>query len=167
MNFAALKTLQPLINHFQLIMETNQENINIEIGKETLKNLNIIRKWAMFLAIIGFIFLGLIIVIGIIAGTFLTAFSTGGTSLGIPESLMFVLFFVLVLIIYFPLHFLFRFAKHTSKAVSTLDKQDLHKAFKNLRYYFAFLGALIIIVLVVYLVALVVVGTSMAFLKGL
>jgi MFS family permease len=121
----------------------------------------------MFLAIIGFIFLGLFIVIGIIAGTFLTAFNTGEKSLGIPESLMFVIFFILVVIIYFPLHFLFRFSKHTSKAVSTNDKQELHKAFKNLKFYFAYLGVLIIIVLILYIVALVLVGTSMAFLKGL
>jgi len=148
-------------------METSLENKKIEIGEEALQNLNNTRKWTMFLAIIGFIFLGLFIVIGIIAGTFLTAFNTGEKSLGIPESLMFVIFFVLVVIIYFPLHFLFRFSKHTSKAVSTNDKQELHKAFKNLKFYFAYLGILIIIVLILYIVALVLVGTSMAFLKGL
>jgi len=148
-------------------METSLENKKIEIGEEALQNLNNTRKWTMFLAIIGFIFLGLFIVIGIIAGTFLTAFNTGEKSLGIPESLMFVIFFVLVVIIYFPLHFLFRFSKHTSKAVSTNDKQELHKAFKNLKFYFAYLGVLIIIVLILYIVALVLVGTSMAFLKGL
>lgn len=148
-------------------MEKDVENRKVEIESETLKYLNTARKWAMFLAIIGFIFLGLFVVLGIIAGTFLTAFNTGETSLGIPESVMFVIFFALVVIIYFPLHFLFRFSKHTSKAVSTQDKKEFHKAFKNLKFYFAFIGVLIIIVLVFYLVALVVVGTSMAFLKGL
>ena len=45
-------------------METPLENKKIEIEQETIKHLNTTRKWAMFLAIIGFIILGLIIIIG-------------------------------------------------------------------------------------------------------
>jgi hypothetical protein len=44
-------------------METPLENRKIEIGQETLNHLNTTRKWAMFHAIIGFIFLGLILII--------------------------------------------------------------------------------------------------------
>jgi MFS family permease len=148
-------------------METSLENRKIEIGQETLNKLNTTRKWTMFLAIIGFIFLGLFIVIGVIAGTFLSAFNSGKTGLGIPESLMFVIFLVLAVICFFPILFLFRFSKHTANAVLTLDKQELHKAFKNLKSYFVYLGVLIIIVLTFYVVALIVAGTSMAFLKSL
>ena len=148
-------------------METTQEIRKIEIDQATLKTLNATRKWAMFLAIIGFIFLGLIIVIGLIAGTFLTAFNSGEKSLGIPESLMFLPILFLAVIYFFPVLFLFRFSKHTAHAVQTLDKQKLHKAIKNLKFYFAYIGILIIIVFSFYIVALIVAGTSMAFLKGL
>jgi len=148
-------------------METNPEIRKIEIDQETLKNLNTTRKWAMFLAIIGFIFLGLIIVIGLIAGTFLTAFNSGEKSLGIPESLMFVPILLLAVIYFFPVLFLFRFSKHTAHAIQTLDKQELHKAIKNLKTCFAYIGIMIIIVFSLYIVALVVAGSSMAFLKGL
>jgi uncharacterized membrane protein len=148
-------------------METPLENRKIEIGQETLKNLNTTRKWAMFLAIIGFILLGLIIVIGLIAGTFLTAFNSGEKSLGIPESLMFVPILLLAVIYFFPVLFLFRFSKHTAHAIQTLDKQELHKAIKNLKICFAYIGIMIIIIFSLYIVALIVAGSSMAFLKGL
>ncbi|MGA2405405.1 MAG: hypothetical protein ABSF81_01470 [Bacteroidales bacterium] len=148
-------------------METPLENRKIEIDQETLKNLNTTRKWAMFLAIIGFILLGLIIVIGLIAGTFLTAFNSGEKSLGIPESLMFVPILLLAVIYFFPVLFLFRFSKHTAHALQTLDKQELHKAIKNLKICFAYIGIMIIIVFSLYIVALIVAGSSMAFLKGL
>jgi len=148
-------------------METNPEIRKIEIGQETLKNLNTTRKWAMFLAIIGFILLGLIIVIGLIAGTFLTAFNSGEKSLGIPESLMFVPILLLAVIYFFPVLFLFRFSKHTAHAIQTLDKQELHKAIKNLKICFAYIGIMIIIIFSLYIVALIVAGSSMAFLKGL
>jgi hypothetical protein len=148
-------------------METPIENKKIEIEPETLKHLNATRKWAMFLAIIGFIFMGLMIVIGLIAGTFLTAFNSGEKGLGIPESLMFVPVLLLAVIYFFPVLFLFRFSKHTSHAIQTLDKLAFHKAIKNLRYYFAYIGILIIIIFSLYVVVLIVAGSSMAFLKGL
>ena len=148
-------------------METTLENRKIEIAQETLNNLNTTRKWTMFHAIIGFIFLGLFIVIGVITGIFLSAFNSGATSMGIPESLLEVIFIILAIVYFFPVLFLFRFSKHTAHAVQTLDKQELHKAFQNLKSYFAYLGVLLIIVLSFYIVALIVTGTSMAFLKGL
>jgi hypothetical protein len=148
-------------------MDAPLENTKIEIEPETLKQLNSTRKWAMFLAIIGFIFLGLIVIIGIIAGTFLTAFNTGENGLGIPESLMFIPFLLLAAIYFFPVLFLFRFSKHTSHAILTLDKMELHKGIKNLKLYFAYIGILIIIVLSFYAIILIVAGSSMAFLKGL
>ncbi len=148
-------------------METNPEPRKIEIDEQTLKYLNTTRKWAMFLAIIGFIFVGLIIIIGLIAGTFLTAFNSGEKGLGIPESLMFIPVLFIALIYFFPVLFLFRFSKHTSHAIHTLDKQVLNRAIKNLKLYFAYIGILIIIVLLIYIIALIVAGTSMAFLKGL
>jgi hypothetical protein len=148
-------------------METNPEVRKIEIDEVTLKYLNTSRKWAMFLAIIGFIFVGLIIIIGLIAGTFLTAFNSGEKGLGIPESLMFIPVLIIALIYFFPVLFLFRFSKYTSQAIHTLDKLILNKALKNLKSYFAYIGILIIIVLSIYIITLIVAGTSMAFLKGL
>jgi hypothetical protein len=148
-------------------MEAPLENRKIEIEQETLKHLNTTRKWAMFLAIMGFIFLGLIIIIGLLAGTFLTAFSSGEKGLGIPESFMFIPILLIALVYFFPVLFLFRFSKHTSHAIQHLDKLELHKALKNLKYFFAYLGVLIIIVFSLYIVVLIVAGSSMAFLKGL
>lgn len=148
-------------------MEAPIENKRIEIEPDTLAHLNTARKWAMFLAIIGFIFLGLLIVIGLIAGTFLTTFNSGEKGLGIPESLLFVPVLLMAVIYFFPVLFLFRFSKHTSHAVLTLDNLEFHKAIKNLKYYFAYIGILLIIVLALYIVVLIVAGSSLAFLKGL
>ena len=148
-------------------MEVPLEIRKIEIDQDTLKHLNTARKWAMFLAIIGFIFLGLIVVIGLMAGTFLTAFSTGEKGLGIPDSLMFIPVLFLGLVYFFPVLFLFRFSKHTSHAVQTLDKMEFHKAIKNLKSCFVYIGVLLIIILSLYIVVLIVAGSSLAFLKGL
>lgn len=148
-------------------METNPEVRKIEIEQKTLDNLNTIRKWTMFIAIIGFILLGLLLIVGLIAGTFLSTFKLGETGLGIPESLGLIVFFVVAVIYFFPVFFLFRFSKHTGNAIQTLNKEELHKAFKNLKSYVVYLGVLIIMGLSFYVMALIFAGSAIAFLKGL
>jgi hypothetical protein len=148
-------------------METNPESKKIEIGEESLNHLNTTRKWAMFLAIMGFIFLGIMILVGLIAGIFLSAFKSEMDSSGLTGIMMGVFILIMAAVYFFPLLYLFRFSKFTANAVQTLDKQELYKAIKNLKSYFVYIGILIIIVLAVYAVALVVAGTSMAFLNGL
>lgn len=148
-------------------METPPENLKLDIEQPTLKQLNTARKWAMFLAIVGFIFLGIMIVVGLIAGTFLKTFSSGENSFGISDSLMIVPIIIISIIYFFPVLFLFRFSKYLSRAIQNLDKLQFHKAIKNLKLYFAYIGILIIIVLSIYIVILIVAGSSVAFLKGL
>jgi len=146
-------------------MEQNPENKSIEIGQDTLKYLDTTRKWTMFFAIIGFIFLGLILIFGILAGTFLSVFKSSEMGSGIPQVLVFVIIIIMALIYYFPVMFLFRFSKHTTNAVQTLSREELHKAFKYLKYYFVYIGVLLIAVLLIYFIGLVVAGASMTFLK--
>lgn len=148
-------------------MEPNPEIKKIEIGQETLKHLSNLRKWTMFLAVSGFIFLGLIITLGIITGTFLTAFNHSDKIAGVPDYLVMAFFIGLGLINFFPVIFLFRFSKHTSNALSTLESKEMHIAIKYLKRFFVYLGILLIVVISLYLVSLIMAGAVAAFLKGL
>lgn len=148
-------------------METPIENRTIEIDAKTLTQLNRTRKWAMFLAIINFIFLGMIIVFGLLAGTFFKIFNYGEDGNSIPGFLTFIPVAVVALVYFFPVLFLFRFSKKAALAIVTLDKTELHSAIKNLKLYFAYIGILIIIVFFIYFSVLFIAGSSVAFLKGL
>jgi hypothetical protein len=148
-------------------METTTEIRKIEIEQDTLKDLDSTRKWTMFFAILGFIGIGIIVIAGLFAGVFLTVFKTSAGKLGISEGLVFAFVALSAIIYFFPVLYLFLFSKHTANAVKTLDKQELKKAFKNLRRYYVYIGILIIVVLVIYIVAFVAAGASVAFLKDL
>ena len=148
-------------------MKRSPEIRKIEMDEKILKYLNTIRKWAMFLAIIGFIILGLIIIIGLIAGTFLTVFNLEGKGLGVPESLMFIPILFIGILYFLPGLFLFRFSKHAGHTVQTLDKEELRKAFRSLKSYFVYTGVLIILVLFCYIAVIIFEGPSLSFLKGL
>jgi len=148
-------------------METPSEERKIEIGAEALNHLNSAWKWTMFLSILGFIFLGLLIIAGVVTSTFLTAFKTQEANLGIPESLMIIILIVIAAIYFFPVFFLFRFSRNTRDAIQTLDKKKLEKAFRNLRIYFTYIGIMVIVILSIYFVTLLAAGASMSFLKGM
>jgi hypothetical protein len=147
-------------------MQNQKEHGRIEIGQDTLKILNTIRKWTMFLAVSGFIFLGLILMLGIITGTFLSAFNQSDNTPGVPDMLLIGGFLVAALIVFFPILFLFRFSKHTSNAVATLDGREMHKAVKNLKRFFLFIGIYLIMLIIAYFIALLFFGASTSLLKG-
>ena len=147
-------------------MEKNEEK-KIEIGQDTLNILNATRKWTMFLAILGFIGIGVLLGAGVVTGLFLSVFNTTNTNLGFPESLVIIIVIVIALISFFPVLYLFRFSKHTTEAVRTHDKEKLHEAFWNLKAYYFYVGILIIVVLVLYLVFFIALGASVPFIKNL
>jgi hypothetical protein len=139
----------------------------IEMGPDTLRNLNATRRWTMFIAVFGFIFLGLILMLGIITGTFLTAFSHSDKIPGVPDVLLIGSFFGLALILFFPILFLFRFSKYASNAVLTLEPRELHKAVKYLKLFFLFVGIILIILILAYFAAILFFGISTSAFKVL
>jgi integral membrane sensor domain MASE1 len=148
-------------------MDTISEENKIEISSEALDNLNVTWRWTTFLSVLGFIFLGLIIVAGIATSLFLTVFKTQQTNLGIPESLMMVVFVIIGILCYFPVFFLFRFSKNIRDAIQNHDQRKLAKGFRNLRLFFAYFGILVILIISVYLILLLFAGASISILKGI
>jgi heme/copper-type cytochrome/quinol oxidase subunit 2 len=147
-------------------METNSGEKKILIDNGTLKNLNSIRKWTTFLSIMGFIFLGLIIVAGMATGLFLTTFKTREATMGIPESLVISLLLIAGTIYFFPVFFLFRFSRSIRDAIQNTDQQKFEKGLRNLRLFFTYLGIILILVLSIYVMALIFAGSTLSFLQG-
>lgn len=148
-------------------MENIQDESKLEIGTESLSNLNSVWRWTMFLSVLGFIFLGLLIVAGLAASLFLTTFKSREATFGIPESLMIIIFIIIAAIYFFPVFFLFRFSKNIRDSLHNLDSGKLSKGFRNLRLYFTYIGVMVIVVLSIYIVLLFFAGASMSFLKGI
>jgi hypothetical protein len=161
-------------------MENDQETRKIEIGQESLGYLETMRKWTMFLAILGFIGVGIMIIFGLIFGIFMSAFSSkipgiegvegiGSTgTIGSIAGIIILIFMVVFAVIYFfPLLFLIRFSRHTGNAIAKLDANELQLGLKNMRNYWQYIGILIIVFISLYLVAFIFFGASLAMLKGL
>jgi len=149
-------------------MENTPEIKKIELEEDSLKDLDTTRKWSMFIAILGFIAIGILVILSLVTGVFLSVFKSGDLQLGAGESvLIFGLLLVFAVIYLFPVLYLYRFSKHAGHAVRTRDNIHMKKAFRYLRKYFVYIGILAIVVLAIYLIAFIISGASLAFLKDL
>lgn len=146
-------------------METDPGKTKLELEKEAMVHLSVARKWSMFLARLGFIFLILLIILGAATGAFLTIFSTGAEGIGLPGAALIVLLLILGIFYVLPVFYLWYFSRNMERALKTLDKGYLQKAFRDLRYYFVYLGVLAIVTITMYIVIIGVGGALMAFLK--
>ncbi len=117
-------------------------------------------KWARFLAIVGFVMIGFMVLIGLFAGSFmgmvlakqssLTGMPVNG-ALGAFGALYTVLFLLIALFYFFPTLYLYRFASRTLKTVDgPFDGAVFSSGLDSLRKLFAFMGVLTLIVLCVY-----------------
>jgi hypothetical protein len=161
-------------------MENNQDNRKIEIGPESLNHLNGIRKWAMFFVILGSIVLGIVLIIGLAFGTFMSAFTSGltgneslqaiqasksaGDFTGIIIIAAIILFGVIYLI---PVLYLAKFSRHTAHAIAHLDADELQLGFKNLKRYCIYMGIVIIISISIYLLSFIFLGSTLSQIKGI
>ena len=132
---------------------SNTSLFSLSVEPATKAHLSEAAKWARFLAIIGMIFLGLMVVAGLFVATTVSTinqFDSPGYSspfamFGPSIAIVYIIFAVIG---FFPLLFLLRFANKAKAALSGNDQDALTTAFQNLKAYFRFIGILVIIWLV-------------------
>jgi len=137
-------------------MEANNEIslFDLQIDHHSTIYLKETAKWARFLAILGFIWCGLFVILGFgmmatrTASLGNSAYATGyaiGVSFG---------YMVVALIYFFPCLYLFNFARKMKTALQNNDQEYLNASLKNLKSTFRYLGitAIVGLALVVILV---------------
>jgi uncharacterized membrane protein YjgN (DUF898 family) len=117
-------------------------------------------RWTRFLAIAGFVFIGLMIVYGIVMSAVMgNAMSKVDNDMGPAFSSAFgvvmIMYMVVIGVIYFfPCLFTLRFSNHLREALNTNDQEKLTKAFQNLKITVRYLGILTIIGLAFFVIAI-------------
>ena len=106
-------------------------------------------KWANFIAIVGFIAIGLLIIMSFSIGSILANLPEGSLG-GLPPK-FFSFFYLIAAGIYFiPVFFLFQFAQKTKQALLEDDHNLLTFGLKKLRSHYKFVGVLFIIFISLY-----------------
>jgi hypothetical protein len=153
-------------------MEQTSSLFSLSIDPITKAHLADAARWARFLAICGFVLLGLMLLFGIFMMIGMSSEISSSISQEYGNNSMFgamgmgvfVLGWIIsALIIFFPLLYLLRFANRMRASLNGNDQQELNNSFQNLKAYFKYLGIITIIVLAFYAIAFVfaIIGASM------
>lgn len=140
-------------------MESNEQHLfDLQIDRPVATNLREAAKWGKFLGIMGFIFCGLLVIIGFFAGTiFSRAFSQMGGDMKMGMGSFMTIIYILIAILYFfPCLYLFNFSTKMQRALQENDQGSLADSFKNLKSCFKFLGIMTIVILAFYVLAIIV-----------
>ena len=121
----------------------------LEIPKTVIPVLDRTRKWANFLAIVGFIFSGLILLMGIGIG-FIFSNLPGMDELPFMPGVFGILYGIIGVINFIASLFLFRFASNLKEAIKVRNESSFLPAFTNLNNLFQLIGILTIIMLAIY-----------------
>lgn len=119
-------------------------------------------KWCMFLAIVGFVFIALMVIGGIFMTVVMSAIPSMPndpySQLGMNNPFMAIknfigiIYIVFALVYFFPVYYLFNYAKGTKQALKFGNSDELSKALVNLKSHHKFLGIMTIVVLSLYVV---------------
>ena len=126
----------------------NGENLVIDWrSKEFLKET---AKWTKFLAILGFVGIGLM-VLGSLVMLFAPSslMSNGDFPFG-GKIFMMLLYLAFAVLYYFPISYLYQFSEKTKKAIENNDNNAIRDAFEFLKSHYKFMGILTIILLAFY-----------------
>ncbi len=110
-------------------------------------------NWALFVAVLMFILIGLVL-IGMLVGG-LAGNNTDGSGIALV-----LFFFLYALVIFFPAWYYYKFSTLTKQAVNMGDNNALEDGFEYLKRFYRFIGILIIAVLALYIL-FIIFGISM------
>lgn len=135
--------------------ERIQEPSKIYLDDQALNHLNETRNWTLFLAIMGFISIGFMILAGIIMSVVFNTMDIP-TIPGFFGVLYPVIFIVMGVLYFFPAYFLMQFSKFSSLTLKEKSTELFSKAMKHLKFFYRYTGILVIALISFYIIFFVV-----------
>ncbi len=137
-------------------MEDNLQTENtMHVNEQIKESLMTATKWSKFLSIIGFIGVGLLLIMSIVL--MLGIFPMPGMNemnqspiMRIPFVMGSFLYIGLAALYFFPVYYLYKFSTETKEALIRNDEETLTSGMENLKKMFAFYGVMMIVVLSLY-----------------
>jgi hypothetical protein len=137
----------------------NIELFDLHLDQSSVNFLSETARWARFLAIMGFIYCGLMVFVGIFFSTVMSMMAPamgGDTAISmVGNGMVGGLIIIFSLLLFFPAFYLFNFSTKMRRAIQSNDQPVLAESFKNLKSFFKFYGILIIVALSFYLLMII------------
>ncbi len=131
--------------------QTQNENFENQLTSAAVGFLQESAKWSKFMAIIGFIGIGLMVMVSLFMAIGFGAIgSTNMSALPFPMSVLSIIYVVFAAVYFFPVYYLYQYATKTSAALHSKNKQLLTDGLENLKSHHKFLGIFTLIIISLY-----------------
>jgi uncharacterized membrane protein len=133
--------------------EIETSKLNFVLTDESESFLKETAKWAYFLSILGFIFIGLMVLLALFIGSIMSKFGAMGDTIPIMGSMggfITAIYLIIALIYFFPVYYLFQFSSKAKAAFKNSDNEQLNESFQYLKSHYKFVGVMALIFIVLY-----------------
>jgi hypothetical protein len=99
---------------------------------------------------VGFVFLGIMVLMGFSMGALMSMFSTEDMMIPFSPALFGFIYLIFAIIYFFPLLYLYQFASRAQRAARDMDSMELTGSLMKLNAHFRYVSILVIILLCLY-----------------
>lgn len=133
-----------------------EENLQVEnsifISEKEKEYLLETSRWGMFLAIVGYVGLGLMLLFSLFMTTIFSAFDEfSSTPFPFPVGAFGLIYVIIAVLYFFPVYYLHQFSRKIKKGLTFEDQTSITLGFRNLKSLFKFMGIFTIIILSLYI----------------
>ena len=138
-------------------IDLTENKDSLFFSEQSIAYLHETTRWTKFLAILGFIACGILIIVGFFATTLLSTMSPMNQSGAIPfPGFVFGLIYVIIALFYLiPCYYLFQFSAKMKLALLKRDSMLLESALQNQKSLYKFMGILAIALIAIYAVLII------------
>lgn len=142
-------------------LDTNEMGASHQLSSTAVEFMKKAAKWMKFVAIIGFIFVAIMVLFAVLGGRAMgTFFAIQSPGAG---GVITAVYIIVALIFFFPNLFLFQSANHFERFAAKSEQSDGDNAFIRLNSLYVYLGVLFIIYLAFMVLALIGIAAGSTF----
>jgi len=139
--------------------------VKVEIPQLTTESVDFLikaAKWGKFLAILGFIITGLMLIAGILMSFALNLVNDEMVPLNLPFSpkILSIIYIIIAGICLIPVLFLNSFCNQAIKARKLSSSEHMTGSIRNLKNLFVFIGISTVVFLALYTIVLIIIGSA-------
>lgn len=134
-------------------MEENQKKI--ELNEVAVDALRVSAKWSQFLAIMGFIGIGFMIIAAIFVSKLMGNLPDNGNPILAIKGFVGVLYIILAALYFPPVYYLFKYATDMKIAIQDRNSEDIGDALNYLKSHHRYLGISMIVIMSLYVLMIV------------
>ncbi len=126
---------------------------NITLDSSAIEHLKETRGWTNFISILGFVFLGLLLIMALAGGAAMARFNPAAAEIERGAFLMIML--IMILIYFFPIYFLYNFSRYSKIAIRNTDQSAFVEAMRYLKLHYRYMGIIMIIICSIYILVFI------------